>query len=195
VTTAAAPRLLVVSAPSGAGKTTLCARLLQEFAGQLELSISSTTRAPRGEERHGREYFFLTRPEFHDGIAAGRFAEWAEVHGNFYGTSRATIDGILARGRSVLLDIDVQGAELLRGAYPGRCICVFIAPPDLHVLEGRLRARATDSEESIRRRMENAAREMQAAAHFDHVIVNDDLEAAYARLRAVVAQALAGGAP
>lgn len=179
-------RLFVVSAPSGAGKTTLCARLLQDLADQLTLSISSTTRAPRGEERHGREYYFLTRAEFERDIAATRFAEWANVHDNYYGTSRQVIEDAFAAGRHVLLDIDVQGAESLRRAYPAESFTLFIAPPSIEELERRLRARGTDSEETIQKRVRNARAEMAEQAKFDAVIVNSDLERAYLELKALV---------
>src|SRR3712207_1693695 len=125
----AGPKLIVVSAPSGAGKTTLCQKLLADFPERLVLSISSTTRPPRGSEKHGREYFFLSREEFEAEIQAGAFAEWAKVHDNYYGTSRHVIDAAFERGRSVLLDIDVQGAASLAEAYPEATYRVFIAPP------------------------------------------------------------------
>ena len=178
-------RLIVISAPSGAGKTTLCSRLLRDFP-VLKLSISSTTRAPRGSEQDGREYFFLSREEFERQIEADRFAEYARVHDNYYGTSKDTIDRAFAEGKSVLLDIDVQGAESLRHAYPGQTFSVFIAPPDLETLEARLRARGTENEETIRKRMRNADDEMKAARHFDATVVNRDLEQAYTELREII---------
>lgn len=185
------PCLVVISAPSGAGKTTLCSHLLSDFP-ELTLSISSTTRAPRGSEQNGKEYFFLTRQEFETKIAAGNFAEWALVHGNYYGTSKDTLERCFAMNQSVLLDIDVQGSASFRQSYPDRNISIFIAPPDLPTLEARLRARGTDTEETIQRRMKNAAEEMTAANHFDHVIVNGDLETAYKSLFKYVSQYLRG---
>lgn len=179
------PRLLVISAPSGAGKTTLCARLLKEF-GQLTLSVSSTTRAPRGQERDGVEYHFLSVDRFQEMIKRGAFAEWALVHGNYYGTSIEVIRNCFAKGQSVLLDIDVQGAEQLRKAFPTECKTVFIAPPSEQILEQRLRARGTDSEESIQKRMKNAREELAESPKFDVVIINDNLERAYSDLRAQV---------
>ncbi len=186
-------RLFVVSAPSGAGKTTLCARLLQDLRERLVLSISSTTRAPRGEEQHGREYYFLSREDFRRDIDAGLFAEWADVHDNYYGTSREVIDDAFAEGKHVLLDIDVQGAESLRKAYPRECYTIFISPPSLEVLEQRLRSRATDSEETIQKRVRNARREMAEKAKFDSVIVNDTRERAYLELKAVVLREMKAG--
>lgn len=183
------PKLVILSAPSGGGKTTLCQRLLRDFP-VLTLSISSTTRAPRGSERDGVAYHFLTREQFERQIAEGRFAEWANVHGNYYGTSKDVIDRAFTAGQSVLLDIDVQGAESLRRAFPGRQFSVFIAPPSLEVLEQRLRARGTDSEETIRRRLSNAQHEMQDIDRFDYRIVNDDLDRAYQELRDTVERAL-----
>lgn len=182
-------RLIVVSAPSGAGKTTLCQRLLRDFP-QLRLSISCTTRAPRGKEKHGQDYFFLGQDEFKQKIAAGEFAEWAEVHGNYYGTLRSTIEGNLRAGLSVLLDIDVQGAESLRQAFPQEALTIFVAPPSMDELEKRLRARGTDSPESVARRMANARRELQEAAKFDLLITNDHLDRAYTELAARVRDAL-----
>ncbi|MBC7691735.1 MAG: guanylate kinase [Methylotenera sp.] len=181
----AAPRLIVLSAPSGAGKTTLCKRLLADFL-QLELSISSTTRPVRGSEQQGKDYHFLSTEEFQKLIAADRFAEWALVHGNYYGTSKDAIERSFAQGKSVLLDIDVQGAESLRKAYPVECFSIFISPPDLQTLESRLRSRGTDSEETIQKRLKNSIDEMKEDKHFHARVVNDDFEAAYAKLKTMV---------
>jgi guanylate kinase len=194
-TTSGPKKLIVVSAPSGAGKTTLCARLLKDFP-EMRLSISSTTRAPRGDEKHGVAYFFMSREEFESGIQDGDFAEWALVHGNYYGTSKRVLEESFKAGIPVLLDIDVQGAESLRRAFPTETLTVFISPPNVEVLEQRLRARGTDSESSIARRMGNARKEMAEMDKFDVVVINDDFDRAYAELRVQVAQALgkpAGG--
>ncbi|OFZ72362.1 MAG: guanylate kinase, partial [Bdellovibrionales bacterium RIFOXYD1_FULL_44_7] len=153
-------KLIVLSAPSGAGKTTLCSKLLKDFP-ELELSISTTTRQPRGQEQNGKEYFFTNKEEFETDIAADRFAEWAVVHENYYGTSKRFIEEVFSRNKNVLLDIDVQGAESLRKTYPNECYSFFIAPPSMKVLEKRLRDRKTDSEPVILKRLENAKLEMQ----------------------------------
>ncbi|OFZ18584.1 MAG: guanylate kinase [Bdellovibrionales bacterium GWB1_55_8] len=183
-------KLVVISAPSGGGKTTLCERLLRDFAGKLVLSISTTTRAPRGREQNGVEYHFVSKAEFEKGIQDHRFAEWALVHGNYYGTSRTVIEKCFEQGKSVLLDIDVQGAESLRKAYPRECFRIFIAPPSLAHLESRLRHRGTDSEETIQKRLKNARDEMEHAPRFDRIVVNDQLDHAYAELKEVVSHLL-----
>ncbi|MBU6375302.1 MAG: guanylate kinase [Bdellovibrionales bacterium] len=183
------PLLIVISAPSGAGKTTLCARLLDEF-NELRLSISTTTRPPRGQERHGREYFFTSRDEFESQIGQGHFAEWANVHGNYYGTSKKVIEDSLLSGQSVLLDIDVQGAESLKKTFSNRCVSIFIAPPSMQELENRLRSRGTDPESSIQKRLHNARQEMAQASRFDFQLVNDNLEVTYKRLSEIVGKAL-----
>ena len=185
------PLLIVISAPSGAGKTTLCARLLEDF-GELRLSVSTTTRPPRGQEKHGREYFFTTREDFETQIAQEHFVEWADVHGNYYGTSKRVIEETLAGGNSVLLDIEVQGSENLKSSFGGRCVTIFIAPPSMQELEHRLRSRGTDSEASIQRRLHNARREMAQAEKFDFQLVNDDLTATYSRLSAIISRVLRG---
>jgi guanylate kinase len=179
------PKLVIVSAPSGAGKTTLCQRLLGDFS-ELELSVSSTTRPPRGSERNGVDYHFTSQQEFERQVAAGRFAEWALVHGSYYGTSKTTIEQAFARGKSVLLEIDVQGAASLRKVYPKECVSIFISPPSLEELERRLRARGTDSEETIQKRLKNARDEMARSGEYDHIVVNDTLEHAYEHLRDIV---------
>jgi guanylate kinase len=173
---------LVLCAPSGAGKSTLTRRLLEEFPN-LHFSLSATTRAPRDGEVHGRDYLFLNRDEFFARRAAGEFAEWAEVHGNFYGTPMREAANLLEKGRDVLFEIDVQGAAQLRLTLP-RCLCVFCLPPSLAVLEARLRGRGTDDEACIERRLLAARQEISQSRWFDAWIVNDDLDHAYDALRA-----------
>lgn len=176
----------MVSAPSGAGKTTLCSRLLAEMSDRLQLSISTTTRPPRGHERDGVEYFFISKAEFQKRVSLNEFAEWAEVHGNLYGTSRKQLDQALSQGKSVLLDIDVQGADSLRALYSKDTLLLFVTPPDLDTLEKRLRGRGTDDEASIQRRLKNASAEMSRAQDFDLVIVNHSLEQSYTELKEAV---------
>ena len=178
-------RLIVIAAPSGAGKTTLCQRLLQDIP-KLTLSISSTTRAPRGKEKEGIDYFFLPKEQFMKQIKEGRFAEWALVHENYYGTSKAIIEQAFQENRPVLLDIDVQGADQLQKVFPDQCLRIFIMPPDLQELEKRLRTRKTDTEDAIQKRLTNAKKEMERGQSFNHIIVNDSLEEAYTRLRKLV---------
>ena len=184
-------RLIVISAPSGAGKTTLCERLLRDFPQSLRLSISTTTRAPRGSEQNGKEYFFVTRAEFEQKISAGLFAEWALVHGNYYGTSKQTIHDAFELGMSVLLDIDVQGAQSFRQAFPEQCVDIFISPPSIKDLENRLRNRKTDDEKTILTRVKNAEEEMLRQSEFKHCVVNDELDRAYAELKQLVTPHLA----
>ena len=175
--------LLILSGPSGAGKSTLCDRLLAEFPA-LRLSVSTTTRAPRGAEEHGVHYYFVTPERFAEMVAADAFAEHATVHGNRYGTSKAVIEEELRAGKSVLFDIDFQGAESLL-AYRSDAIAVMVFPPSMEVLERRLRGRGTDSEEVVARRMQAARSEMAHFPSFQHLIINDDLEVAYEELRSI----------
>lgn len=176
--------LLVVSAPSGAGKSTLCNRLIKKFPG-MAYSVSCTTRAPRGKEKDGEHYHFLSRDEFLKRVDAGEFLEHAEVHGNFYGTLKSTVRRALDEGCDLIMDIDVQGAAQIRSACSAlpeedplrrNFVDVFIAPPSLEELEKRLRGRATDCEEVIRKRMCNAKREMEQMEVYAHCIINDNLD-------------------
>lgn len=177
-------RLFVLAAPSGTGKSTLVGRLL-ESVEDLTFSVSWTTRSPRPGERDGREYRFTDRATFMRMAAEGAFLEWAEVHGELYGTARADVERALAAGRDVLLDIDVQGAAQLRErGEPARF--VFLLPPDRATLERRLRGRHTEDEEQVARRLRNAAAEVRQFAAFDYVVINDDLERAAAELAAIV---------
>lgn len=174
---------LVISAPSGAGKSTLVERLRKKFS-HFAYSISCTTRDPRGDEQDGVHYRFLTREEFLNRREAGYFAEWAEVHGNLYGTPRVPVEELLAAGRDVLFDIDVQGALQIKSVFP-QGLFVFVLPPSLPELERRLRGRGTDTSEAIARRLGNALGELRQAELFDYLIVNDDLVEAADELCAV----------
>lgn len=176
--------LYVVAAPSGAGKTTLV-RLLLERQTDIQLSISNTTRNPRPGEQNGREYHFTTVDDFRGMISRGEFLEWAEVHGNFYGTSKKWIADRLAEGLDVLLEIDWQGAQQVRQLFPG-AIGIFILPPSMAELERRLTGRGTDAAEVIARRLAAAQAEMRHVGEFDYVIINNQLEEALADLLAVV---------
>ncbi len=176
--------LFVVAAPSGAGKSTLVNALLEREPA-ISLSVSHTTRPPRQGEQYGRHYYFVERPEFEREIADGIFLEHAEVHGNLYGTSRRTVQDLLAQQRDVLLEIDWQGARQIRRSKSD-CVSVFILPPSRHELERRLRGRASDSAEVIERRLHNSREEISHAGEFDYIIVNDRFEDALADLQAIV---------
>lgn len=180
--------LVVLSSASGAGKTTLWHRLTSDDSMPgFHVSVSHTTRRPRGRERDGVDYHFVDRTEFERMLGADEFAEHAEVHGNLYGTSTAEIQRIsrLDGARGIVFDIDVQGARQIVRRYPQACT-VFILPPSVQELERRLRARGTESEDELRLRMDSAVREMQAFTEFDYIVVNDDLETAYRELVAIV---------
>ena len=186
-------RLFILSAPSGAGKSTLC-RELRRRMPELGYSVSFTTRPPRPGEREGVDYHFIDRDTFQAGIEAGRWAEWAEVHGHCYGTSAAVVEAALAAGRDLLLDIDVQGARQLRRRFP-ESVTIFIEPPSLDELARRLRARGTDAEAVIARRLANAEAELDQRHTYRYRVVNDRLEAAAARLAALVEAERAPEAP
>lgn len=176
--------LVIVSSPSGAGKTTLCRRLMAEFP-DLEFSVSYTTRKPRPGERDGVDYHFVDPDRFQRMIDAGELAEWAEVHGNRYGTSRAAVARALDEGRDVLFDIDWQGGRQLKSQFPGDTLMIWVLPPSLQVLEERLRRRATDAPEVIERRLAMAKKELEHYGFYDYVFVNDDLDRAYDVLRSI----------
>lgn len=175
-----AAHLFILSAPSGAGKSTLGAALRRRYP-QLGYSVSYTTRAPRTGEKDGVDYHFITTAAFEVGIEEGRWAEWARVHDNYYGTSAEILKTYLAQGVSVLMDIDVQGAEQILTRFPA-AVTIFIMPPSLEVLRQRLQGRQTDSPEVIATRMRNAEAEMGARHGYRHIIVNDDLKQACAEL-------------
>lgn len=195
---AASPgQLLVISAPSGAGKTTLARRFVDVTPG-ARFSISATTRAPRGAERDGVDYHFLSPDAFAARVAAGDFAEWAEVHGRRYGTLRATVEEALRGGAVAVFDIDVQGGAQLLDRWPGEAVSVLVVPPSPQELERRLRGRSTESDEAIRLRLAAARTEVaRAGLRYGYVIVNDRIDEALARLRAVsgAARARRAGTP
>lgn len=177
--------LLIISSPSGAGKTTLTHRLLQEFP-ELRFSVSHTTRKPRANEVDGQDYHFVTEHAFRELLGEDGFAEWAEVHGNLYGTSVAEIDRARAAGKAGLLfDVDYQGARQIKEKFP-HAIGVFILPPSMDELRRRLESRGSDDAESRRLRFEKAREEIGHYPFFDYMIVNDDLQQALAELRGIV---------
>ncbi len=178
--------VLILSAPSGAGKSTL-ARHLVEHYDDIQVSVSTTTRKPRPGERHGVDYFYVEKAAFQKEIEDGGFLEWAEVFGNHYGTSQKIIEEALAAGNDIILDIDWQGARVIRERLPrGDVVSVSIVPPSVQSLRKRLEGRGQDAPEVIERRMAQANEEMSHWREFDYLVINDDLETAKADLAAIV---------
>ncbi len=175
--------LLVISSPSGAGKTTLARRLAAEF--DLRFSVSFTTRSPRAGEVEGRDYCFVSDARFDEMVAARQFAEWAVVHGNRYGTSVAAVQQSIAGGFDCLFDVDFQGGGQIRRQWPDDSVLCFILPPSMEELERRLRRRATDAPEVIERRLAMACKELEHYSEYDYLVVNDELARAYEELRAI----------
>jgi guanylate kinase len=191
--TARPGRLFVVTAPSGAGKSSLI-QALRSDDPTLKLSVSYTTRAPRPGEAEGREYHFVDLPTFLAMQARGEFLESAEVHGNRYGTSKKVIEDALTRGDDILLEIDWQGAQQVRRLYP-QCVGIFILPPSVEELERRMRKRGQDSEAVIQRRLDNAREELAHRDEFKYAIINKDFETAKAALAEIIGKERAGHGP
>jgi len=180
-------KVIIFSAPSGAGKSTIVNHLLK-LRPELEFSISATSRAPRGKEQHGTEYYFYTADEFRQMIAENKFVEYEEVYpGSFYGTLRSEVERIWAKGHAIVFDIDVQGGVNLKRIFGDQAFSVFIQAPSVDVLRERLIGRGTDTTEAIERRVAKATSEMEfAAGKFDHVLVNDNLEQAFAEAERII---------
>lgn len=178
---------VALAAPSGGGKTTLCQMLLKRYA-DTRLSISHTTRAPRTNEKDGVDYYFVSQEEFKTLIAKQELAEWALVHGNYYGTGKKFLEGQRDINKVVLLDIDVQGVDSLKSVYPSDTLSIFIHPPSMAELEVRLRARKTESDEKIQERLKNARAEIERAKDFDFELTNIDLHETFAQLCTLVEQ-------
>ncbi len=176
--------LFVVAAPSGAGKSSLV-KALMELDSQVQPSVSHTTRLPRGQEKHGREYYFVSDAEFDTLVSSDAFFEWAHVHGKRYGTSRMAIENRLSRGEDVILEIDCQGAYQIKKLFPG-AVMIFILPPSLDELRARIERRGEDTTDTIELRMQNARDEIVQARHFDFVIINEVFERALFDLKAIV---------
>lgn len=176
--------LFVVAAPSGAGKSSLV-KALMELDARVMPSISHTTRAPRGQEVHGREYYFVSNDTFDQMVQQDAFVEWAQVHGNRYGTSKSAIEQRMSQGVDVLLEIDYQGAQQVKRLFPS-AVLIFVLPPSWNELRSRLERRAEDSAEVIEVRLQNAAQEMAQAKNFDFVIINELFERALFDLKAIV---------
>jgi len=178
------PLIYIISAPSGSGKSTLVNELLKKVS-DLEFSISYTTRAPRGSETNGRQYYFISRDEFEKMIREGAFLEHAEVFGNYYGTARRFLQQAEDHGRDLLLDIDVQGAKQIQDKLP-QAISIFILPPNRKILEERLRKRSEDTDEVIQRRLDKATSEIENYPRYNYILINDQLEDSIRLLRAIV---------
>ncbi|MFN6116506.1 MAG: guanylate kinase [Flavobacteriales bacterium] len=179
-------KCVILSAPSGAGKTTIVKHLLAQDL-KLTFSVSATTRPPRNGEIHGRDYYFISEAEFKGNIAAGEFVEWEEVYpGRFYGTYRSEVERIWAEGHHAIFDIDVIGGLDLKEIYQTRALAIFVSPPSVEALERRLRDRGTEDDGTLKVRVEKAVHELSFADRFDATIVNDDLEAACAEAVSLV---------
>ena len=177
-------RIFIISAPSGCGKTTLCDKLLTSGVG-LARSFSVTTRPRRGEEANGRDYYFAASAEFKKGIKEGKFLEWTSTFGWYYGTPRSFADGILEKGRDLLLSIDVKGAMNVKKMYPDS-VLIFIMPPSMRELRARLEKRNADDKKEIEKRLRTARKEISFAGRYDYTVVNDNMKRAVDRLKAIV---------
>ena len=177
--------IFIILAPSGAGKSTLIKRIKKDFK-ELHWSVSFTTRKRREEEIDGKHYFFISKDEFIKKRDQGDYLEWAQVHGNLYGTSHSFVESKLKEGQSLLLDIDIQGANAVRKSFSLETITIFISPPNLQELEKRLRDRGTDDEKTIALRIKNATQEMDKKNDYDYLIINDDIDKAYKQLHKIV---------
>lgn len=182
-------KIIILSAPSGTGKSTIISRLLKHSELHLGFSVSATSRPPRGQEQHGRDYYFLSNEEFRDKIRKGEFVEWEEVYnGTCYGTLSSEIERLVSSGMNVIMDIDVKGALNVKKRYGSNAMSIFILPPSLEELERRLRARSTDTEESISKRLSKAKYEMCFAQEFDARIINDNLDRASDDVRSKISE-------
>jgi guanylate kinase len=180
-------KLVIFSAPSGSGKTTIVRHLLKTFPEKLQFSISATSRAKRGVEENGKDYYYLSPDEFKKKVEAGEFLEWEEVYaGDCYGTLRSEVERIWVSGKHVIFDIDVEGGLNLKNQFKDQALAIFVMPPSLKILEERLRSRSTDSQESIARRLEKAEKELKTAKLFDRFILNEELELAFADAEKIV---------
>lgn len=183
-------KLIILVAPSGAGKSTIAKQLFNDFS-ELRLSVSATTRPPREGEKDGVHYYFITKEEFTQKVEAGEFLEWEEFYnGTRYGTLKSDIENKLNSGYFILLDIEVNGALNVDKIFGEQCLSIFIKPPSLQTLEDRLRARGTESEETLRLRLERAEKELGYSGRFDHVVINDDLDTAYSEVKQLVSDFL-----
>jgi guanylate kinase len=178
-------KLIVVSAPSGTGKTTIVKAILEKYPSML-FSVSAATRTRRETEVDGKDYFFLPRQEFERRIQAGELVEWEEIYGNLYGTLKSEVDKALSSGKAMLFDIDVKGGLSIKRTYPDDSVLIFIRPPSIEILEARLRGRKTEDEATFKRRMDRVAMELGMASQFDYQVVNDDLQTAIAEVNKLV---------
>ena len=179
-------KLLIFSAPSGSGKTTIVRRLLEQFSN-LEFSISATSRAPRGSEKNGVDYYFLTAEEFAEAVAANKFVEWEEVYkGTCYGTLRSEMERIWTKGNVILFDVDVMGGIRLKEIFGEDALSIFVMPPSIEELRRRLEGRGTDAPEVIEKRIAKASFELTKAPEFDRQVINDDLEVAVSQVAEIV---------
>ncbi len=179
-------RLIVLSAPSGSGKTTIARAIMQKYPS-IVFSVSATTRPQRRGEQHGKDYFFLSREEFDRRIKAGELVEWEEIYGDLYGTLKSEIERALTTGRVMLFDVDVKGALSIKQHYP-EALLIFIKPPSIESLKRRLTGRKTENESALGKRLERVPMELELGGKFDHQIVNDDLPRAIARVEEIVAK-------
>ncbi len=180
-------RLIVISAPSGSGKTTIARAIMQRYPRML-FSVSATTRQPRSGEVTGKDYFFLSKTEFQSRIKAGDLVEWEEIYGNYYGTLKSEVDRALGRGAVMLFDVDVKGGLSIKRVYPDDSLLIFIKPPSFEVLKERLMNRKTEDEATIRKRLDRVPMELERGNEFDWQVVNDDLQTAVNKVDEIIRQ-------